>query len=149
MRAGAALCFATIPTKLKSHNISKLLPIHIPSTSHPCPEPSDRLLAWGVKPMRITPWSPWQYGVAERWVLSVRRELLDHVVVNNAAHLHRLLHSCIAYYHDDRCHLSLGKDAPNARAMTPRPSPSARVVALPRVGGIHHRYEWHEERAAA
>jgi len=79
----------------------------------------ETLRTWGVKPVRISPRCPWQNGVSERWVLSVRRELLDHVVVINAAHLHRLLRSYIAYYHDDRCHLSLAKDAPNARAVTP------------------------------
>ena len=46
--------------------------------------------------------------------------------------------------HEDRCHLGLNKDTPNARAVTPRPSPTAKVVALPRVGGLHHRYEWRE-----
>jgi putative transposase len=44
----------------------------------------------------------------------------------------------------DRCHLSLEKDTPNGRPVTQRPSPSARVVSLPRCGGIHHRYVWRE-----
>jgi len=47
-------------------------------------------------------------------------------------------------YHEDRCHLGLDKDTPNERPVTPRPSPAAKVVALPRVGGLHHRYEWRE-----
>ena len=41
-----------------------------------------------------------------------------------------------------RSHLGLGKDVPNRRAVTQRPSATAKVVALPRVGGLHHRYEW-------
>ncbi len=45
-------------------------------------------------------------------------------------------------YHGDRLHLGLGKDAPDRRPVTQRPSPTAKVVALPRVGGLHHRYEW-------
>jgi hypothetical protein len=51
------------------------------------------LRSWGVKPVKISRRSPWQNGVAERWVLSVRRELIDHVVVLNKAHLQRLLKS--------------------------------------------------------
>ena len=51
---------------------------------------------------------------------------------------------CISYYHEDRCHLGLDKDTPNSRPVTPRPSPTAKVVALPRVGGLHHRYEWRD-----
>ena len=43
-----------------------------------------------------------------------------------------------------RCHLGLNKDTPSLRAVTHRPSPTAKVVALPRVGGLHHRYEWRE-----
>jgi hypothetical protein len=109
----------------------------------------DTLRAWGLKPVRISRRSPWQNGVSERWVLTVRRELLDHVVVLSADHLRRLLRSYLAYYHEDRCHLSLGKDSPNRREVTPRPSPAATVIALPRVGGLHHRYEWSEERRAA
>ena len=86
--------------------------------------------------------SPWQNGVAERWVLSARRELLNHVVVFNEAHLRRLLAEYVSYYNIDRCHLALDKDAPEPRDVRPRPTAPAKVVALPRVGGIHHRYEW-------
>jgi len=102
------------------------------------------LKSWGIKPVRTSFRSPWQNGVCERWVLSARIEMLDHVVVLNEAHLHRLLSNYVHYYHEDRCHLSLGKDTPNRRPVTPRPSRSARVVSLPRVGGIHHRYEWRD-----
>ena len=88
-------------------------------------------------------------GVAERWVGTLRRELLDHVVVFNEKHLQRLVFDYVAYYNEDRCHLSVEKDAPVPRPMMPRPSATAKVVALPRVGGIHHRYEWRDDRAAA
>jgi putative transposase len=44
-----------------------------------------------------------------------------------------------AYYHKSRTHLSLGKDAPEPRAVQP-PS-MGEIVELPEVGGLHHRYE--------
>ena len=50
----------------------------------------------------------------------------------------------ICCFHEDRTHLGLDKDTPDKRAMTPRPSPGAGVVALPRVGGLHHRYRWRD-----
>ena len=100
--------------------------------------------AMGTKPVRISFRSPWQNGTAERWIGSCRRELLGHVVVFGERHLVRLVRSYISYYHKDRCHLGLEKDTPDERPITPRPSPTARVVALPRVGGLHHRYEWRE-----
>ena len=98
----------------------------------------------GTKPRRIAYRSPWQNPVAERWVGSCRRELLDHVGVLGERHLVRLVREYADYYHDDRCHLGLGKDTPAGRPVTLRPSASARIVALPRIGGLHHRYEWRE-----
>ena len=100
--------------------------------------------AMGTKPVRISYRSPWQNGTAERWIGSCRREMLEHVVVLSERHLMRLARSYIDYYHEDRCHLGLDKDAPNERPVESRPSPTAEVVALPRVGGLHHRYEWRE-----
>ncbi len=88
--------------------------------------------------------SPWKNPVAERWIGSCRRELLDHVVVLGQRHLVRLVRAYIAYHARDRTHLSLGKDTPVCRPVTPRPTASAKVIALPRVGGLHHRYEWRD-----
>ncbi len=100
--------------------------------------------AMGTKPGRISFRSPWQNGTAERWIGSCWREFLAHVVVFGERHLVRLVRSYISYYHKDPCHLGLEKDTPDERPITPRPSPTAKVVALPRVGGLHHRYEWRE-----
>ena len=100
--------------------------------------------AMGTKPVRISYRSPWQNGTAERWIGTCRRELLEHVVVLSERHLVRLVGLYVSYYQEDRCHLGLDKDTPNERTVTPRPSPAAKVVALPRVGGLHHRYEWRE-----
>jgi transposase InsO family protein len=62
----------------------------------------------GAKPIRAAQRSPWQNGIAERWIGSVRRELLDHVVVFNDRHLLRLLRAYVAYQHNDRTHLGQG-----------------------------------------
>ncbi|MFI5395883.1 MAG: integrase core domain-containing protein [Candidatus Binatia bacterium] len=97
-----------------------------------------------VRPVRTSFQSPWQNGVAERWVGSCRREFLDHVIVLNEPHLRRLLHEYLDYYHNDRTHLALGKDPPTPRAVCPPPLPLATVTSLPRVGGLHHRYEWRD-----
>ncbi len=104
----------------------------------------DAVRAMGIKPRCIAYRSPWQNPVAERWIGSCRRELLEHVVVFGRCHLVRLIASYITYYHADRCHLGLDKDSPDRRPARPRPSAMAKVVALPRVGGLHRRYEWPE-----
>ena len=101
-----------------------------------------------IKSIEITPQrtafrSPWQNGIAERWVGSARRKLLDHVIVLNASHLQRLLHEYVEYYNADRVHTSL-RDSPAGRPTENRPSSDAPIVGLPRVGGLHHRYEWQD-----
>jgi hypothetical protein len=55
-------------------------------------------------------------------------------------HLRRLLGQYVAYYHDDRTHLGLVKQTP-AKRQTQQRGQSIAVVALPRLGGLHHRYE--------
>jgi transposase InsO family protein len=97
--------------------------------------------SFGIKPTRTAYRSPWQNGVAERWVGSVRRELLDHVIVWNERHLRRLLQAYVAYYHDDRTHLGLDKETPAGRSRSTLRRPDAAVVARPRLGGLHHRYD--------
>ena len=68
---------------------------------------------YGMRPMRTALRSSWQNGIAERWVGSVRCDLLDHVIVVNQRHLRRLMKNYIRYYHEDRTHLGLGKDTPS------------------------------------
>ena len=61
------------------------------------------ITSFGIEPKRASFRSPWQNGVAERFVESCRRDLLDHVIVLNECHLKRLIGEYICYYHDDRC----------------------------------------------
>jgi len=70
---------------------------------------------------------------------SVRRELLDHVVVLGEGHLRRLVRDYVDYCNAERVHTAIG-DAPAGRESEPQPSSGAKVIALPRVGGLHHRY---------
>ena len=93
--------------------------------------------------MRTSFQSPWQNGTAERFVGSVRRELLDHVVILSKDPLRRLLREYVEYYNAERVHTSMG-DAPEGRTLESKPSTSAKVIGLPRVGGLHHRYVWRD-----
>jgi putative transposase len=93
----------------------------------------------GIQEMLSAPSSPWQRAYIERVIGSIRRECLDHVIVYNEASLYRQMKSFVEYYHETRTHLSLQKDAPMSRPV--QPPGSGRVIALPQVGGLHHRYE--------
>jgi putative transposase len=96
-----------------------------------------RINSLAMKEVVTAPRSPWQNAFAERLICSIRRECLDHVVVLNRRHL-RLLKSYFAYYyHRSRTHLALAKDAPEGRAVMPK----GKIIAIPEVGGLHHRYE--------
>ena len=91
-----------------------------------------------VRPVRTSLESPWQNGVAERWVESCRRDILDHVIALNELHLKRLIKEYVLYYHEDRTHLGLGKETPGWRV---RSANSGRVTSRRRLGGLHHRYD--------
>ena len=97
-----------------------------------------RVQGMGTEEVLTAPRSPWQNPYVERLIGSIRRECLDHVIILGEDHLRRLLSEYLRYYHDDRCHLSLERNAPNNRPV--EPPGSGRVVSEPRVGGLHHRY---------
>jgi len=102
------------------------------------------LKATGLEPKRTSIQAPWQNGIAERWVGSCRREILDHVIGLNEKHLRRLIRDYVNYHHDDRIHDSLDKDTPNRRPVESKPSPAATVISSARLGGLHHRYSWRD-----
>jgi len=95
----------------------------------------------GVSPVRTAIRSPWQNGVAERWVGTCRHDLLDHVIVLNKRHLKRLMNEFVRYYHHDRTHLALAKNTPAGRKASNDPRSNNKIVSAPRLGGIHHRYD--------
>jgi transposase InsO family protein len=93
----------------------------------------------GIEELRTAPRSSWQNAYAERLIGSIRRECLDHVIVMNDTGLVRVLSRYLAYYHQSRTHLSLAKDAPYPRPIAP--PTLGPIIAIPQVGGLHHRYD--------
>lgn len=100
---------------------------------------ADSARAIGIEEILTAPRSPWHNAYVERFIGSVRRECLDRVIVMTATGLQRLMRADCAYYEESRTHLALNKDAPIARRVAV-PS-EGRVVSIPLVGGLHHRYE--------
>jgi putative transposase len=95
-----------------------------------------------VNPVQTSYQSPWQNGVADRWVESCRRGLLNHVIALNEQHLKRLLNDYVRYCHEDRTHLGLAKQTSGCRISS---RSHGLVISKARLGGLHHRYD----RAAA
>ena len=99
----------------------------------------EQVKAMGIKQVLSAPRSPWQRAYVERMTGTIRRECLDHLIVFNEASLCRHLQAFIGYYHRTRTHLALDKDAPDPHSV--QPPDAGRIISIPEVGGLHHRYE--------
>jgi putative transposase len=96
--------------------------------------------AMDIYEVLTAPRSPWQNAYVERFIGSVRRECLDHVIVCTERGLRRVLDAYVEYYLRSRTHLALDKDAPVPRPVA-SPADGGGILAIPQVGGLHHRYE--------
>jgi transposase InsO family protein len=95
-----------------------------------------RVRAMGIRDRPISPGSPWQNGIAERLIGTLRREFLDQMLISSEAHLRRILSAYSEYYNQTRPHLALQKDAPLRRAI----QRIGNITAIPILGGLHHEY---------
>ena len=97
----------------------------------------------GIEEVRIAYRSPWQNPFVERFGGTLRRELLDHVIVLGEGHLERLLREFIEeYYHPCRPHQGLDGDTPipQTKAQVPITGPTT-LISTPILGGLHHLYQ--------
>ena len=63
------------------------------------------------------------------------------MIVVSERHLKRLIREYVRYYHDDRRHLALVKETPAGREAGKNPDLASSVVSMPRLDGLHHRYD--------
>ena len=95
----------------------------------------------GIEVAKIPPRSPDLNPICERFLGSVRRECLDHVVILSETHLRRVLKEYAhGYFNRARPHQGLGQRIPEADGVGPPLGQSGKVVALPVLGGLHHDY---------
>ena len=91
----------------------------------------------GIKSLRTPIQAPRANSIAERWVRTVRRECLDHLIPLSERHLRAILTEFVHYYNHDRPHRSLG-------LQPPAPRPQRRyggITVRPVLGGLHHVYQ--------
>ena len=97
-----------------------------------------RVINMDIEEVLTTLQTPLQNPYVERLIGSIRRECLHHVIVLNERHLMRMLRSYFDYYLHSRTHLSLDRNVPVEREV--EPPERGKVIAIPQVGGLHHRY---------
>ena len=97
--------------------------------------------ASGITVVRTPVRAPRANAVAERFLRSVRRECLDHLLLVGEGHLRRALGEYVAYFNRERPHQGRGQRLP---APGGQPGPARRgtgtVIAVPVLGGLHHAY---------
>jgi transposase InsO family protein len=86
--------------------------------------------------------APRANAITERFLRSVRRECLDHLVLLGEAHLRRALGEYVAYFNAARPHQGRGQRVP-APGVSPGPArhDAGDIVAVPILGGLHHAYQ--------
>ena len=94
----------------------------------------------GIRIVRTPVGAPRANAFAERWVGTVRRELLDRMLILGPRHLQMALEIYVAHYNEYRPHRSLGQAAPLGAVPLPAAAASVRVVRRDRLSGLIHEY---------
>ena len=97
----------------------------------------------GIEVAKIPPSSSNLNPICERFLGSVRRECLDHVVILSERQLHRVLREYVeTYFNSARPHQGLSQRIPAHAASSPVSEVGRNVVGHPLLGGLHHNYQW-------
>ena len=95
----------------------------------------------GIHEVKSAYQSPWQNPYCERFFGSLRRELLDHVILLYEQHLRNLLSEYVNWYENFRLHQGLGGRSPVPLKAGEDDGVEGKIVSIPVLGGLHHRYE--------
>ena len=106
----------------------------------------------GTRVIRTAYQAPLMNAICERFLGSLRRECLDHVLVLGEDPMRRVIGEYCRYFNRIRPHQSLGQRTPSAVAagneagLDPGAPEvdrgSGKIIALPVLGGLHHDYRW-------
>jgi transposase InsO family protein len=94
----------------------------------------------GIQILRTPLLAPRANASAERWVGTVRREVLDRMLIWGRRQLEMVLAGYVAHYNEHRPHRALGRAAPLMALPPTAPTADMPVVRVDRVGGLIHEY---------
>jgi hypothetical protein len=98
--------------------------------------------ASGIEVIHTPYEAPRANAILERFVGSLRRECLDHMLVIGELQLMRVLKECVSYFNPTRPHQGIAQHTPAPRLSPPGESRAGTVVAFPVLNGLHHDYRW-------
>ncbi len=106
----------------------------------------DRLAAAsGIEVIRTPIRAPRTNAICERFLGSVRRECVDHVLILGERHLRRILAEYVAHFNQARPHQGIGQRMPASIAAAAPPARTGAcpgVIGVPILGGLHQPYRW-------
>ena len=105
----------------------------------PEPHPDAVFAGADIRILRCPVRTPRANAIAERFIGTLRRECLDHLIITGPRHLKQVLHEFIEHYNTHRPHRSLDQRPPAG----PTPPPSGATIQplrRDRLGGLVHEY---------
>ncbi|HEY6284178.1 MAG TPA: integrase core domain-containing protein [Ktedonobacteraceae bacterium] len=95
----------------------------------------------GIKILKSPYHTPRANAICERFLGSVRRECLDHVLILHEKHLHRILLAYVEYFNRARLHQGIHQQVPQGEVVClPSDQHGTRIISVPILGGLHHEY---------
>jgi transposase InsO family protein len=95
----------------------------------------------GVRIIRTPVRAPNANAHAERWVGTLRRDCLDHMLILNRRHLDHVLRAYVDHYNRHRPHRSLSLQQPDERSVAPARAPTLRIDRRQLLGGLINEYK--------
>jgi transposase InsO family protein len=97
----------------------------------------------GIKLLKTPVHAPRANAICERFLRSVRKECLDHLLILHEKQLQRVLNAYVSYFNQARPHQGIAQRIPEKRSSVPSvQNAGEKVIALPVLGGLHHDYHW-------
>jgi len=94
----------------------------------------------GIQELKTPYRTPCANGICERFMGSLRRECLDHILIYDGKHLQRVVQKYTNYYNQERPHQGIGQRIPNHYAIPESKPTRGRITSKAILGGLHHSY---------